>query len=623
MSKTTVIINIVGTSLLMNYLQRLSKEDDAIIKKEFGYIENKDFVEILKSDVRPAKKKLLNEVETDDNKKKELAKNIANFIKNYRKIYDASAEINSLTRFMKKLSIKDNIKEFQLYLLYTNTTEGEICSDALTICYTDKGLFEHICSKGELNEITIKEVRTEKIKDLRGAINFNKGISEYFIKEISKITDKHKNDEDNVFINATGGFKAQSVYATLTGMLQKVPVIYIFQEFEDYIELPAFPLSFDLALFHKNRVPLEMAMSNNEKAYSSLPEVLQSMFIKTDEGFELSPIGTILYNNYINAVSPKGRIKPECSLIRYIKDPQQMDKVINYIKTWDTLWEGDQLTQMVDHQHNHHQNVLNIAEMALSQILKENSKFLTNDQIYFLVSSIFLHDIGHGRINDKEGNLLNPDDIRKRHGKFSHDIILESYEKLGLEQNEAHVIALLCKYHQKSADEEDKEADLNQLRSLSINIDEIEIIIGFLRIFDASDAQRSRVGEEDYIGKKMEANEKEKKIYEKLLNDNESYGIPGQIRSFLENRIKFIEKQEQYFNHHKSIELVEIEAIKEDNDKWTLKIICTTSGKNGKETYEMFKKNIDEELKSSALTKTVNDALKQKGITVLTEHIRN
>ena len=618
MSKTVAIINIVGASLVLNYLKEMSKKDRQAIEREFAGIISKDFVDILKKDQWQANKLLMNEIKDDKEKKGKLVNNIVDNIQQFEEIYGVSAEINTLTRLMEKLSGKDKLN-ITLYFLHTDTTDGKLCGEGLDKIYSNRKFYEYIFNKAGINNLQIHLVKTEEIINFGGFKNFNEGIKTHFIDRLSRLIGNHKKENDEIFINATGGYKAQSVYATLTGMLQKVPVIYTFERFKDYIELPAFPLSFDLALFHKNRVQFELVLKNNIKAYQGLPRELQDMFIiNKDDNKELSPIGAILYNNYINAVSPRGRVKPDCSLINYITDQEQVDKVVGYVQKWDTLWEGDQLTQMVDHQHSHHQNVLNLAEQALSPILEKDRKFLSGEMIYFLVSSIFLHDIGHGRIYDKKGKLLDPDDIRKNHGRYSHDIILENRKALGLDAEEAKMIALLCKYHQKSAakDEKEREEDLEALKKLRDDINEIEKIIALLRICDASDVQKSRVGEEEHISKKMEANQKEKDIYKKLLDGNKDCDIPEKIRSFLENRIEFIDKQKEHFNKHKSIELVEIIPDHEEG-RCFLKIKCTANGKDGDIAFGKLEKNINEELDSFILTKTVKEVLAQKGIEVI------
>jgi len=116
--------------------------------------------------------------------------------------------------------------------------------------------------------------------------------------------------------------------------------------------------------------------------------------------------------------------------------------------------------------------------------------------------------------------------------------------------------------------------------------------------------QRSRAGGEDYREMKLHANEREKKLYQKMLEEENPAGI---IKEYIESKVKFIEKQKEHFNIHSEISLVHIEPEKLDN-KWVCKIICHPI-KDDKKIVRDFKNYIDGELDASYVKETLNDNL--------------
>ncbi|MCC6728989.1 MAG: putative CRISPR-associated protein [Chthonomonadales bacterium] len=59
---------------------------------------------------------------------------------------------------------------------------------------------------------------------------------------------RQRHDGREVLLNATGGFKAEIAYATLLGLLLEVPVYYIYETFQQIVELPPLPVAWDLGL---------------------------------------------------------------------------------------------------------------------------------------------------------------------------------------------------------------------------------------------------------------------------------------------------------------------------------------------------------------------------------------
>jgi len=485
----------------------------------------------------------------------------------------ASAETNSLS--------KTNLQNGDiLYFLCSNTPPGKICAQAL---------YQYYQNRCNVQKITIENLKGDK---------FEQGLRELTDK-IVEIIREQKNNANQIIINATGGYKPESTYATLAGILQKVEIKYLHEEFDNLVELPPIPISFDLSLFHRNRIWIELARGGNKEAYNKLSPQLQSLFISTNNSVVITPLGEILWNAYRSTISPAGRKLPEIGLINKLNSGDQK-KVFQFIKQWDSLWIGDQVPQMVDHEQNHCQNVLTLADEALIPILEKQNDFLNEKEIYYLISAIFLHDIGHSEI-EEGGNLLTLEEIRKKHGELTYQKIKNNYSDFGFKafNEEANLIATICKYHLKKFDLN----NLDEIKQIGDNRIRVRFIVALLRLFDACDCQVSRAGDEPLREMRLRANKREREVCKKLLESNPQ----GKVKIYLEEKIKFIDLQEHHFQLHSGISLVEMQPEK-DNGIWVLKIIChPKKGMDTEKSIAEFEKKINEELNAICVKKTLAD----------------
>jgi putative CRISPR-associated protein (TIGR02619 family) len=147
------------------------------------------------------------------------------------------AEINSITSLIKKDYMDRNE---ELYLLVSDTDEGKEIGNVL------KNYYESSANFYRFQRVLIKIIdglKDEDIKSFR-----NKGLKN-LVKEIAKTV--RNRGSKNIIINATGGYKAQISFAGLIGQALEIPVMYMFERFDEIIELPPQPLSFDFELWLK------------------------------------------------------------------------------------------------------------------------------------------------------------------------------------------------------------------------------------------------------------------------------------------------------------------------------------------------------------------------------------
>lgn len=137
------------------------------------------------------------------------------------------AEIHSLRR----MGAGD---QDRVVLFATDTPDGQVCA-RLVQTYLVERLGMH------RDNVPMKIIEGMQVDD--GARFRREGVVNY-IQAVRAEGDQL--GWHDVVLNPTGGFKALIPYTTLMGMLFRVPVRYIFDNGSEIIELPQFPIEFDL-----------------------------------------------------------------------------------------------------------------------------------------------------------------------------------------------------------------------------------------------------------------------------------------------------------------------------------------------------------------------------------------
>lgn len=208
----------------------------------------------------------------------------------------ACAETNSLSRIMEAGD--------QVVFLYSQTEEGSLCADVLQRYYEKKGVSS----------------KTQEIKDLNYTHHTfaRQGLKSFIDTLIKEIRLSRRMDIMPV-INATGGFKAEIAYATLVGLIFKVPVYYIHEVFQDVIEMPSLPIDWDPDFFIENEDFFDWITKDfrrKEKVINRLKGLAEEdaekikLFLEEDEeGYvTLSPAGTVYYEAFCDLRKEAGRV---------------------------------------------------------------------------------------------------------------------------------------------------------------------------------------------------------------------------------------------------------------------------------------------------------------------------
>jgi len=201
-----------------------------------------------------------------------------------------------------------------------------------------------------------------------------------------------------VEVNATGGFKPQSIYATIIGSLFEVDVYYLHEDSQENLKLPPLPIDHD-AMSWAEYIGIIEAADGKDKDRSvalkeSLPEPYRRLFQERGGKLFLNPFGSIV----------RGRMKEETKrLSRYGRGLLLTERLGDYkeeyekcvTEAWQYLWLGDLIPETVEHARGHTQRLLTLASQLLLPLYKNGDGPLTKSDLFALLASIWLHDLGH------------------------------------------------------------------------------------------------------------------------------------------------------------------------------------------------------------------------------------
>jgi len=171
-----------------------------------------------------------------------------------------------------------------LYFISSGEEVGVKCGNALQQAYSELGFY---CQNIIINDLTSNY---DQFK--------TKGLPQ-FIHALVKIIEDHG---ENANIIATGGFKAQTAYASMIGSLTNTSVYYIHEDFHNVIELPGLPIGLDFSAWttYLNMIDYVLIQNEIEKAkeimQKQLPEFMQILLHEDSDLNQmiLTPVGELI-----------------------------------------------------------------------------------------------------------------------------------------------------------------------------------------------------------------------------------------------------------------------------------------------------------------------------------------
>jgi putative CRISPR-associated protein (TIGR02619 family) len=210
----------------------------------------------------------------------------------------ATAETNALSRLLQEGD--------RLLFLHSATGDGRLCAAILAQFYADRG---YDTDRQEIPDLTYDR-HSFKNRGLRS-----------FVTTLLDCIDRERRQGREVCINATGGFKAETVYAAIVGQIRRAPVYYIYEKFDDVIEMPPPPIALNYGLVLRyeeffewlEAAWVEGTVRSGKEVTQRLEQYraqgsqdiaeLRFLIVWEDGTAFLSPLGEALYRQYLDLVT--------------------------------------------------------------------------------------------------------------------------------------------------------------------------------------------------------------------------------------------------------------------------------------------------------------------------------
>ena len=238
-------------------------------------------------------------------------------------------------------------------------------------------------------------------------------------------------------------------------------------------------------------------------------------------------------------------------LLNYMNE-EDREKLLNCIKRWEEMDEAGELwgdfrhcPMIIDHGKIHVNNICKIAESFLEPILIENPGFFSSKELFYLLASIWLHDIGGRGLGGE-----NWEEKRVNHSNITK-ILLEKYpERYMLDEEDAKNVALISSYHSKRAPLTERHFKELKKKGKSLRDDFIRdgkeiryrLLAAILQLCDACDRQKSRFRNDKLLrlNKVMSDKAKELLLYFKDTDDKEERIRRKELKELLELEMEFL-----------------------------------------------------------------------------------
>lgn len=210
---------------------------------------------------------------------------------------EMSAEISSLMAYREVDNFQNDETQFIFNFIQTDTFVGEVCGRILQSFYELQNI------ETNLTKINGLHLNVESMADA-GLYNFAKKLFELIVE--------YKQQNWEVIVIGTGGFKAQIPYTSLLAVIFHISVYYYHQLFNDIVKLPNIPIvcldttiisqnkGLFSSLLHYNLPVFEFEQQWNPKSNENVKRLLLEEIIINDQKYvRLNNIGR-LFVNYVN-----------------------------------------------------------------------------------------------------------------------------------------------------------------------------------------------------------------------------------------------------------------------------------------------------------------------------------
>lgn len=355
---------------------------------------------------------------------------------NYKLAYNAifkalqSAQLAKFIKFSAELSSLYNISPLpgsvpadKVVFIATQTPTGYLCANLLKEALTSAS-----CLVNKLPNSNVKIKHPNALGRAKDPNFADKGLPQ-FIALLSELIREHEDKYDVVLI-PTGGYKSLIPYSTLAGILHHKDVKYIYEDSDALMTLPQLPVGLDIESWKPAYVKLKalttLPKSSTEVYFKNLDRSFQNLLDlpeKDGDPYKFNAIGTFLAGRYLDLryQTPLQHQTRGTSLLKFLardeSRPDLQQFFLQLVNIGPYLWLGDKIPEVMDHALHHHTNLFEIAELILLPILEADKRFLSPEELFVLLCTIYFHDSGHvlAHFSNQPDRPLLPTQIRDFH----------------------------------------------------------------------------------------------------------------------------------------------------------------------------------------------------------------
>jgi len=218
------------------------------------------------------------------------------------------AEICSVHHIIKSRTIGEPAN---IIFLVSDTDDGRATGEVLSRYFNDSGYNIN----GKRNFAFSETI--EKLDDSNPGAFKNSGLRNLIKKISGKVQALGR---ENVAINATGGYKAQILFAGVLGQSLGIPVYYLFERFNEIIKLPPQPVSFDSDFWLENQ---SIFFALDKSGYVG-EDFCEEWYNSKDDRFETLISSENDNNRIYLMLSPAGEIFHQMFKLKFVTDNIQL-----------------------------------------------------------------------------------------------------------------------------------------------------------------------------------------------------------------------------------------------------------------------------------------------------------
>jgi len=268
-----------------------------------------------------------------------------------------------------------------------------------------------------------------RTKSVKGGVKTPRLFKMALLDFVRYIGDYVLSEEVRTYVVITGGFKGFIPWVSLSTFLyDNTYLVYLHQEKEQPAEVllvPGLALSWDLRQLDELRIIVQQERISQEE-FQRIPPRYQLLYDEAEEPYTKSYLRNALGElAYTFSKELETRYGYGHFLLTRLKemDGELWQILRDRFPYWEHLWIGNQVPETVNHERLHSLRLLEYAHWLL-EYFPGLRKELGAKGLFYLITSIWLHDIGHGAMHYKDTPVaMVPSKVRELHNLASGDLI--------------------------------------------------------------------------------------------------------------------------------------------------------------------------------------------------------